>query len=111
MGIAWLCGNCATLYQLLGFPTVTSSFAIKLIDESGGTARLEQFRYLVLYVSRKTELHDGGWWLEYQQWQGNYSFSKRGNQHWNPNIITANLDRKLFGRRAKLPAPFHIVAI
>jgi hypothetical protein len=76
VGIAWLCGNCATLYQSLAFRTVTLRFAIKPNDERGRAVRLELFRYLV-FVSRTTEPHDGCWWLEYQQYQESYFFFKK----------------------------------
>jgi hypothetical protein len=50
VGIACLWDNCATLYQTLGFRTVTLRSAIKLNDESGGAVRLELFRYLVFML-------------------------------------------------------------
>jgi hypothetical protein len=39
----------------------------------------EGFWYLVFNLSSVTGIYDGGWWLEYQQWQQSYFCVAVGN--------------------------------
>jgi len=62
-------------------------------DEIGGAVRLELFRYLVLYVSRVTGLHDGVGVSSTGSGKGITSSANNADRHWTPHVTLAKVYR------------------